>query len=166
MVARDNMNLLICGVPGGGKTFIGDQLELLHGFHHFDAEEEDFKIAKMLRNDTVGTIESMYGFSSVVTWGFDTYWGTPIIHDFIHCGFIPVWLDGDRAHFLSSFLKREGGSEYMELLFYRQMSGIIHARVKDSFPWILHNPFNPDGTFKPVNESLERILSSQERYHG
>ena len=93
------MFILISGVPGAGKTTVGDHLRDQHGFHHFDVEREvgtgrrphQFRKRLFLRRAarSPGRV--------VVTWGFMPGEDDAEVEWLLDAGAALVWLDGDRA---------------------------------------------------------------------
>ncbi len=94
----------------------------------------------------------------VLTWGFHPFQSLHVVQVLIREGVTPVWLVGNRAHFLASFMRREHGSPTMETLYHQQLGRISQARIVEWIDWRIVDPFQPDGTFRPPGEVAADII--------
>lgn len=155
------MRILLCGIPGGGKTWMGNELETKYGFRHLDMELDFFRPARIFLRDpnvfweyhALGEEEDV-----VMGWGFHPFGCLSAIRAILGNDFVPVWFDGNRAHFYTTFMRREWMVESKELDFFQQVSSIIQTRIKDALPWVHFDPYNEDGSFPKNNP--ERLLSA------
>jgi hypothetical protein len=81
-----------------------------------------------------------------------------VVQVLVRGGFTPVWLDGNRAHFFASFIRREHGNPIMEACYHQQLGRITQARVLEAIDWRIVDPFQPDGTFRPLDEVAAEII--------
>lgn len=154
-------NILLSGVPGGGKTWMGNELERRFGFEHLDMEQDDFLLARKCQKGTATFLNDLAWHrvpGIVMTWGFHPFSGLSTIKEIVAFGFIPIWFDGNRAHFFSTFMSRECGDAAKELDYYGQMAAIIQTRIKDLIPWIPFYPYRSDGNF--WEDSVDRLLKN------
>jgi len=99
-----------------------------------------------------------YDRDVVLTWGFHPFESLHVVQVLVREGLTPVWLDGNRAQFLASFIRREHCSPTMEALYRQQLGRITQARIVESIDWRIVDPFRPDGTFRPVGEVAADII--------
>ena len=144
------MRLLICGVPGSGKTTFGDWLRDHHGYKHYDFES---KIENITTNP-----------DTVVTWGFvpDDIESQKIILLLIKMGFKPIWFS-DKPFFhifsYSRYIKRNKQHRpyVANWLYFRQINKIDENRT-----WIMFNktinPFHRNGKFKKSEDLLKQMI--------
>jgi predicted ATPase len=154
------MLLLIAGVPGSGKTTIGDYLRDERGYLHVDMEA-------LIQSAAPGT-----GWTSilaslaerrrshpdmVLTWGFIPSQDDEVVRALQRAGHRLVWLDGNREAARRVFLQR--GTVPEELLDL-QMARIAQLDL-DSFDPTVINTFDRDGQFRSLNEIADQILSDR-----
>jgi hypothetical protein len=151
--------ILLSGLPGGGKTRLGDTLAADHGFVHADMEASHWALTKEIHRAPDVFLRAFPDDQDVVvTWGFQPLVSLGMVQLLIREGFTPVWLDGYRAHFLTSFMRREQGNPIMAACYHQQLARIAQARVLEAIDWHIIDPFRPDGTFRPLNELAAEIL--------
>lgn len=146
------MNILISGIPGGGKTHLGNLLAKDHGFRHVDMEADEFADARACMRSPEAFVAELgvQPDRNVLTWGFDPFRAEPAVKHIVSAGFVPVWVDGNRAFFFSTFLRRERRNEGMELAFYQQMTTIVMTRIGERLDWFRFDPFDSWGDFIPA----------------
>ena len=89
------MKILITGIPGTGKTTIGNYLALAKGYEHLDIEEA------LKRHDTTGS-EIIQNFidspseNKVITWGFIPEIDDNGVKKFLDLGYKMIWFNGIR----------------------------------------------------------------------
>lgn len=147
--------ILIAGIPGTGKTYMGNFLAKHHGFKHFDVEAGD--LHRRLWCDPSNTIDYFLEGAGdvVVTWGLapDPY-QTEIVDKFKKRGLKLVWFDGNRDAALREYIKR--GSPVED--FHAQMGRIEGFKENlDSLKPIRIDSFDKNGKFKPPEVILEEI---------
>jgi gluconate kinase len=144
--------VLLTGVPGTGKTTLGEHLRTTCGFRHVDFEnpntldrylgsgmDELRRRVERLRRD---------GRDLVITWGFVPAHGLPYVLELRSMGFRWVWLDGDRDAARRAFAARGTVSE--ELL-DAQLARIATMDMDALNPEIV-NPFDDAGRFRSLDE--------------
>jgi hypothetical protein len=150
--------ILLSGLPGGGKTRLGNLLTADHGFSHTDMEADSWALMEAHRNPEAFLRSFPHDRDVVLTWGFQPLASLDVVKVLVRGGFTPVWLDGNRAHFYASFMRRERGDPIMEALYHRQLGRITQARVLEAIDWRIVDPFEPDGTFRPPDEVAAEII--------
>src|SRR5262249_26321732 len=111
------MRILIAGIPGMGKTTLGDYLRDTRGFSHVDTETgENLREAW---KDPEGFISKLVDMSGdvVVTWGFVPDKKFINLVDLLkQRGFKLIWLDGNRDFALRAFIERnkQQGEEFLK----------------------------------------------------
>ena len=150
--------ILLSGLPGGGKTRLGDTLAADHGFSHTDMEADSWARAEA-HSDPEAFLRAFPDDRDVVlTWGFHPLVSLPVVQVLVEGGFTPVWLDGNRAHFFASFMRREHSSPIMAVFYHQQLERVTQARVLEAIDWHIVDSFQPDGTFRPLDEVAAEII--------
>jgi adenylate kinase family enzyme len=120
-------SLLIAGIPGTGKTTVGQALENDYDFVHLDFE-------KLNVNEFIATdfeVLSECGSRVVITWGFvPATTEIAAIKKLRQKGFALVWFDGNRKAARRDFIKR--GDVPADLLDL-QLARINQSRVLELF---------------------------------
>jgi hypothetical protein len=147
------MKLLITGVPGMGKTTIGNYFQSHLGYEHLDAEE-------IPRNSLEEFVSNLYifaykpGENKVITWGFQP--GSAhdqIVQDLQCLGYRMVWFDGNREAAHRAYLAR-GDAEYP---FQAQMARINAANL-NIFDAVVVDPFDKEGNHLPEETIIAEIF--------
>jgi hypothetical protein len=150
--------LLLTGIPGTGKTTLGNYLAEHHSFRHLDFEtstlpqfwqfgERGFrKQVAALKQQTQDTVS---------TWGFVPDSQLGMVKLMRSLGFEWIWLDGNRAAARRVFLARGTVSE--ELLDVQMAKIAAHIDLDKLRPRIV-NPFDRMGNFRPLEEIVEELL--------
>src|SRR5438874_1197225 len=99
------MKVLITGVPGTGKTTIGDYLQSQKGYAHFDIENVTASSAEEF-GFVVQSFLAKPGDKKVITWGFVPGASDGYVKYLQRCGYQMIWFDGNRAAARNAFLKR------------------------------------------------------------
>jgi hypothetical protein len=152
------MKILLSGLPAGGKTTLGNLLAADHGFSHTDMEADSRAIAEARRDPEAFLRAFPHDRDLILTWGFPPLHSLHVVKVLVRGGFTPVWLDGDQAHFYASFMRREHGNPIMEACYHLQLERITQARVLEAIDWRIVDPFQPDGTFRPLEEVAAEII--------
>ncbi len=150
-----NVRLLLSGVPGGGKTWMGNELAG-QGATHIDMEADRHRLAQDCLADPASFVKRLPDGDLVVSWGFDPFAALTAVRVLVAMPLVPVWFDGDRSHFYRQFMLREQQDVVHEVDFYGQMVNIIKTGIKTQLPWIEFDPFTEDGSFAPGN--VRRLL--------
>lgn len=145
--------IFIAGVPGMGKTTIGNYLADNFGFIHHDFEDGRSWVVEEIINQT-----SQSNKDVVITWGFgpDMPAHTDIVHSLLQSGFKMIWLDGNREAAHREYTKRGTVSEELLEL---QMKQINNVDIASTFHPIFYNTFDENGTFKPLDKISKELLA-------
>lgn len=155
--------LLIVGIPGMGKTRIGNYLQEKYDFIHTDMECEN-NIAKIIAAPSVFIDELVaQDRNLVVTWGFvPSDQLINIVNSFKDYDFKIIWFDGDRDAARREFVQRDSqyGNEYLngqmgalELQLNRIIGSDVIKRIN---PKII-NTFNSKHHFKKLDAIYKEI---------
>lgn len=155
--------ILICGIPGSGKTTIGDYLAKVHDYFHINAEESTHHIGEVLSDSwtmhwkTFIKKASIYKTEKnvVITWGFMPGVDDVTIRKLQKTGYKLFWFDGNRAIARTIFLKRGTVSEAALNI---QMAKINSMNL-DSFTPIIIDPFNSKGDFRTLEDIAQQITN-------
>jgi len=151
-----NMILLITGIPGTGKTEIGNYLQKSCGFVHIDMEcilglhncwqyVED-AVAEAKKSDK----------DLVITWGFMPGVDDNRVLQLRRMGAKLIWFDGNRRAARKAFLKRATVPEH---LLDMQMKRIETTDIVAIFQPIAFDPFKKNrDVFLAKNEIVRRLL--------
>ncbi len=147
------MKLLITGIPGTGKTSIGNYLASVKGYEHLDIE------AALKRHDAVGAkiikdFMDSPAENKVITWGFIPITDDAGVQQLLDVGYKLIWFDGNREAARREFLKR--GDVPVEAL-DNQMAKIEKFDV-EKFKPIYINTFSEDGMFLEKEAIAELIF--------
>ena len=151
--------LLITGIPGIGKTTIGDYLAAHRGFQHLNFEIGT-TMQRFLSGGEDGLVREIAHSEqgrrdTVITWGFLPAEQLPAVLRLCELGYTWVWLDGDRDAARRAFLKRGDVPEY---LLDRQLERIAqHLDLAMLQPRIL-NTFDGEGHFRPLDKIAAELL--------
>ena len=165
------MRILITGIPGSGKTTIGEYLKNNFNYFHMDMESDEnlgyLKIEKMLDNPVEFIEEFINKFSNIViTWGFipgDRH--IEIINmlkkDY---NFMLIWFDGDRKSAKNAFIRRskKKGEKYFKIAMEElnlQIPSINNSNVIERINPIIINTFDDNQNFKNSEEVIKEILA-------
>jgi adenylate kinase family enzyme len=151
------MRILISGIPGTGKTFMGNYFHDQLGYDHIDMESGNvFEELKRAPSDALARFISG-DKNLVVTGGFMvTDWAFQMLRQFIAAGFSFIWFDGDRRSARREFAKR--GTVPLEAFDAKiaELDG-HYDKIMALNPKVV-NPFNPDNAFKTPDLITEEIL--------
>ena len=149
------MKILITGIPGMGKTTIGEYLGQNYGFIHWDVEKKN-RIDELILSKS-GNI--------VLTWGFvpkDD--NIEIIQKLRNSGFDLIWFDGDRDAARREFVERDSKLEIDNFNSQLQLLEKQLQRIEDSDvikrlkPRII-NTFNKEHKFRQKEDIVNEILN-------
>ena len=146
--------LLIVGIPGMGKTKIGNHLSQNYSFTHIDMEGGS--------QNKINNLENIIG-DIVVTWGFvPNEQQTRMVESLRDGGFKLFWLDGDRDAARREFIKRDSvqGKEYLDgqlVALKNQLQNIENSDVIERINPKIYNTFNEEHNFKDIEIIVEEI---------
>lgn len=150
------MHILLTGIPGTGKTAVGNHLQKNYGFTHYDFE--DTPTLNLFSQDKIGFItRALTQDKVVISWGFMPYHQAEHVLEIKRRGFSLVWFDGNRIAAFREFMRRGTVSE---AAFLHQMSNITSSKVVDIIQPKIINPFDPHGKFRVLDEIAKEVLSS------
>ena len=136
--------ILITGIPGTGKTSIGNYLSEQFGYSHVDLEDGK-SLTPLIQHPTTYLGKLTTQDHIVFTWGFPTSYRRFIHDTFLPFNFRWFWFDGDRRAALTAFNNR-GTVE--EEHFHAQIARIDIANLPGALAATVYNPFQPNGEFK------------------
>lgn len=151
--------ILLTGIPGAGKTTVGDYLAEHRGFEHLDFETAT--LSRFLRFGERGFRTQIAAVKqtrrdAIVTWGFVPDAQLGVVTLMRSLGFEWVWLDGDRDAARRAFLDR---GTVPEALLDVQMAKIAaHIDLNTLRPRIV-NPFDEHGGFRPLERVAADVLA-------
>src|SRR5690242_3199343 len=105
------MKLIIAGIPGTGKTTIGEYLQAHEAFEHFDAEKARWTEAGIFRPD-LDAFLIVPASNKVITWGFVPQRDAVDVKETIEFGYRLIWFDGNRNAARKAFLRRGNVPEH------------------------------------------------------
>lgn len=160
---RPKKKLLITGVPGMGKTTLGNYLKDHYGFVHVDMECDD-NIAKIVANSDAFVKDLLTKNNDIViTWGFvPNDFFINIINRLGDLNFRKIWLDGDRNAAKREFIKRDSqfGADYLagqESALDLQMERIEESKVIEKINPKVVNTFNSAHLFREIKDIVNEI---------
>jgi hypothetical protein len=108
--------LLICGVPGAGKSVFADWLGETRAFRvlKFDAPADREQIGRMVQlaaSGDVATAAALFGRRVVVEWGFMPDSQSHLVAAVIAAGFEGWWFDADLSEALPQWTRAHPGAE-------------------------------------------------------
>ncbi len=151
------MILLITGIPGTGKTTIGDYLQEKYGFTHLDMENIILSLGVSYLQFLTNTISKAIELNQdiVITWGFMPGVDDNRVLHLKKMGAKLIWFDGNREAARKAFLARGTVSE-LEL--DKQMRRIKNTDIIEIFKPIVFNTFKEDSSFLPKEEIASKLL--------
>ncbi len=158
------MKILITGIPGMGKTTLGDKLRDKYGYQHLDMESHPAE-HNLLCTDPKAFITNVVSSSKdfVITYGFYPPHYTPVILFLRESGFKLIWLDGDRNSALREFKRREmkNPQTYERAIesFDKQIARIEKTSVIEEIQPAIINNFDQEGNFRNEDDVIKEILS-------
>lgn len=165
---KKQIRLLITGIPGMGKTTIGNHLRDQHHFVHVDMECID-NINKF--NDAPEVFINYYinlDTNLVISWGFAPNESeiNYINNLFKNKEFDLIWLDGDRDAAYDSFVARDSqyGKQYLEAklgALKNQLKNIFESKVIDRINPKIINTFDSHHQFRKLEEIVREIKNEQ-----
>ena len=145
--------ILITGIPGTGKTFMGNYFQEHLGFLHIDMEEKPQRFSRSTNKFLASTDEDL-----VVTWGFSPV-DLSAVQRVQRLGFFTTWFDGNRDAALRSF-NRRGTVE--ERMFHIKLNNIEVCQIVSHLQHVQVNTFDEDGEFRSQKDIADEILHEYE----
>jgi hypothetical protein len=157
---------LVCGIPGAGKTRLGDYLQDRHSFFHVNMEDDAIhsrlwvggypQSASALLREIAATHQVR---RLVVTWGFMPGRDERFVDELVRDGARLVWLDGDREVALKWFNHRR---TVCEKAFHIQMARIAaHDPVRRYQPPVI-DPFDKKGQFRSLEVRARAVVAARQ----
>lgn len=147
--------ILITGIPGTGKTELGDYLHKHYHYEHIDLEkDENIKEFLYETNNFIAKLRQKDCYM-IITWGFQPYWHAKFVRLLINEGFKHVWLDGDRTVAFDKFAER---GTVDQQAFFNQLNNISSSKIVDILKPIILNPFKENGSFRNIEEIATEII--------
>ena len=149
--------LLITGIPGTGKTYMGDYLEERCDFKHFDMEKIIPSFGRNYWQFLTSAISEARESNKniVITWGFMPGVDNDKILKLKEMGAKMIWFDGNREAAKKAFLARGTVSEAALNI---QMNRIENTDITRIFNPIVFNTFKDDGSFLTKEEITSKLL--------
>lgn len=148
-------HILIAGVPGTGKTTVGDYLQKNFGFVHYNFE--DSALALYAQDPRGFITKALAQEKIVITWGFMPYGHTDHVVEIKKRGFTLIWFDGDRDAAFREFMKRGTVSEQAYKI---QMLNIETAKVIATIKPKIINTFDKNSKFKKLEVIAKEVLEN------
>ncbi len=145
--------ILISGIPGTGKTTVGDYLRDQKGFVHFNLEDPNLDQQVFLQAIT----EKKNDF--VITWGFgpDIPEHISLLKMILDQGAKMIWFDGNREAAEIAFKKRGTVGDDLHVM---QMERINRTNIVADYQPIVIDTFDKNGKFIDVKDTAEKILNA------
>ena len=150
------LRLLIAGIPGMGKTDMGNYLQEHHGFKHVDMEVGG-NIQSILTTPDIFVNQLLQEEKIVLTWGFRPFEDAESVLDLKSKGFKIIWYDGDRESARREFTRRSPG-ESNERAYQYQLMRIETSKIVEQIDPIQINTFTEEGIFRGYDDIAEEIL--------
>ncbi len=150
-------HILISGIPGTGKTKIGEKLALNYGFIHIDFEDEA-NLKSYYQNIQAYTDSLLKREKVVITWGFLPEEQAAHVLELKRRGFMLIWFDGNRPAAFREYMKR---GTVDEIFFHIQMWRILSSNIIETIQPTLVNTFDADGNFRKKDDIIKESLKHE-----
>ena len=154
--------ILLTGIPGMGKSHIGDYLRDRYGFYHLDMDDNSAWPKEVpLINIETSSIQTALNKvktndkDTVITWGFWPVAHDKNVHEFINNGAQMFWLDGNRE-IAKNFWKQSRPNDN-EVLFDNQIDRIDNEDI-NRFEHRKLNTFDSNGNHLEEEIIIEKIF--------
>lgn len=148
--------ILIAGIPGTGKTTIGNFLEKSYGYLHVDMEE-NHRTSEILADIDAFTKKHFSGNKDVVvTWGFSPDQDTiDVVNKLCTFGFKIFWFDGNRDSAHKATMNRAG---FDEKVLQQQMNYLAEWDIPKKIKAKIIDVFNDKGNFRDLADITNELL--------
>lgn len=156
--------VLLTGIPGTGKTAMGDYFATKRSFEHFDIEEFLKAPPPKTVNDILSTISNTTTSHQnvVVTWGFMPTQDIPTIRYIQSIGFNMIWLGGNDRAAYREYTKRNLVNKMTRSVSDRNWSVQMHnIGLMNLKQFGAHqiNPFTKRGKFRSKEAIARDVLA-------
>lgn len=152
---------LITGIPGTGKTEVGNYLKNVHHFKHVDFED-GLSLSSFATNPEDFITRELQKGDIVISWGFVPVDAQISFVKYLQSiGFKLIWFDGNREAARRAFIKR--GTVSVDPLDI-QIKRINDSQVISIINPIIINTFDENGEFKPLESIVGEIEESKESF--
>lgn len=154
--------LFIAGIPGTGKTSIGNYLKEQHNFTHINMEDPPKDWPGDLEQQATKLRECCEKVTPdkklVITWGFlpDHANVLSVVKTILEYQPLFIWFDGNRPAARREFVKR---GTVQENLFNLQITRIDNTQIIRQLSPTLFNTFNADGIFLDKSFTVEALIN-------
>jgi gluconate kinase len=161
--------ILLTGIPGTGKTKIGNHLKDKYGFYHIDLEDPGINSSPEfaqysqinLNPDVLMNQIKDSGKNVVITWGFYPAVHDPLLLRLQKLGAKIFWLDGDRDLAKEAWKNRD--NPIPEKLFDDQIQRIDSHDIQNIFHPINFDAFDSKTMkHKPIDKIVNELLGKLE----
>ena len=164
--------ILLTGIPGMGKTKIGNYLKDKYGFYHIDLEDShqnssiefiQYSQTNLNPDQLVKEIKDK-GKNAVITWGFYPVVHDPLVLRLQELGVTMYWLDGDRDLAKEAWRRRDNSSP--DELFDLQISRIDNHDIQGIFSPINIDTFDSSTKkHRDIEEIINEIFELEADYN-
>jgi len=148
--------ILITGIPGTGKTEIGEYLKEKHGYQHINFEV--LPISDDLEQFKIFFQALPKSKQVVITWGFGSSRHKNHIDYIVGLGYKHIWFDGNRVASFREFMKRENNDEQKEAAYHIQLYNIFKTEIIKKISARIVNTFDENGNFKDKDKIVDEIF--------
>ncbi|HIH25408.1 hypothetical protein J4476_01635 [Candidatus Woesearchaeota archaeon] len=147
--------ILIAGIPGVGKTSIGNFLESKYEYKHFDMEKYS-RTSKIIKNaDNFIAKNFKNNKHIIITWGFSPDKKTINVVNYLNkYGFRTFWFDGNKNSARRITMQRK---TFDNRILKKQMSALDKWNVPKDINAKIINVFDKKGNFRKIMNIAKEI---------
>jgi nucleoside-triphosphatase THEP1 len=157
----------IAGIPGTGKTKIGEYFQSVLGYSHIELEGGPYNFDSLAQIDAAVIDLLAKKGNLIVTWGFpchDEF--IEFINNLKKGGFRLIWFDGNREAAFAAYCKRAIGNYGLNMESYKkafrdQVAAIDQTKAHQRIiPAKIIDTFDSSGrhrTFEEITKEIETI---------